>query len=322
MAKLFDIYGKNPGPGISKKEPEKTAFFKFFDTLKHKFWSLILINAIFFVSAVFFAALSLFVMSFFSTNKITSMFFYFLSCFPLIGLAPVMAGITRLTRDYVRGVPGFLWSDFVEAIKKNWKKSLIIGFYQFIISFLLIVSVSFYFLQATKDSVYYIPLGISYLISAIFIFSGYYLYMMVISLDLKIKEIIKNSLLFSFLCLGKNILVSIILLFINGSVFGLFLFSIVAGSQIISGISLALVMAITFGFSFLVISFVSFPAIKRFILDPYYEKHPEQTSDLMKLSQSEQAEYKEKELPEFVYHNGKMVHRSSLEEENVFEDNV
>ena len=65
------------------------------------------------------------------------------------------------------------------------------------------------------------------------------------------------------------------------------------------------------------VNFITFPALKKFIIDPYYEKNKDKTSESL-----DSEEQSGKPLPEYVYHNGRMVHRSVLEAETLFNDDV
>ena len=155
--------------------------------------------------------------------------------------------------------------------------------------------------------------------------ASYYVYMMTVTLKLKIREIIKNSFIFTMLCFLRNILLTLILAFwILFNAFLVYL-AITSGNAFVYGIVISVFMVLTFGIMFYTIAFFTFPPIKKYILDPYYEEHPEETSkSVTGKPNADEIDYnateKEQELPEFVYHNGKMVHRSSLETESVFSD--
>ena len=59
----------------------------------------------------------------------------------------------------------------------------------------------------------------------------------------------------------------------------------------------------------------------KFIIEPYYKKLDESKEDSQsdEDNQTENADKPEEES-EYVYHNGRMVHRSVLEQENLFND--
>ena len=74
-----------------------------------------------------------------------------------------------------------------------------------------------------------------------------------------------------------------------------------------------------------IMAFFTFPPIKKYILDPYYESHPEETSKPLNENEDDESVeteevVEEKEQPEYVYHNGRMVHRSIFEREKLLDE--
>ena len=81
--------------------------------------------------------------------------------------------------------------------------------------------------------------------------------------------------IFSMLCIGRNILLTLILLFwflVNAIIV---YFTIISGNAFVYGIMILFFMILTFGITFYTIAFFTFPPVKKYILDPYYEAHPE-----------------------------------------------
>ena len=90
-----------------------------------------------------------------------------------------------------------------------------------------------------------------------------------------------------------------------------------------------LLLLFIFSITLYIIAFFTFPPIKKHILDPYYKSHPEETSEQIESSiQSDELEdddksaNEDKNLPEYVYHNGRMVHRSIFEKEKLVDDEL
>ncbi len=153
------------------------------------------------------------------------------------------------------------------------------------------------------------------LAALVFLFMQYYVYTMAVTFDLKLSQILKNGLIFSFAVLLRNLLISLVLiamLFICFAIFTL-------GLSVTFFIGLLIIVIVCFvtGFMFYSVNYITFPALKKYIIDPYYEKNKDETSEVL-----EKEEQESKPLPEYVYHNGRMVHRSVLEAETVFDDDV
>ena len=305
---------------------EKNSFLKYFEILKDKFFKIMLLNAIYFtvVSILIFIIMGI-------SSAVTAIFgdvsdvWTLLTFLPLILLGPLTAAEMKLMREYVREEPGFFAQDLKKAFKDNFKQSIVIALFQYVIFWAIFIAFRFYYAGSGENTFYTIGLGVTIFVALATIVASYYFYMMTFTLKLTIREIIKNSFIFTMLCIGKNILLTIIIAFwlaFNGILVYL---SIISGNALMYGLTICVFMVLTFGILFYTIAFFTFPSIKQYILDPYYEQHPSETSQsVLDKPNAEDinfgAEPKEEDLPEFVYHNGKMVHRSAFEEEKVFSD--
>ena len=126
----------------------------------------------------------------------------------------------------------FLFHDFLQSFKQNFKKSFIISIFSLVIHLLLYISLSFYGQNMQSNKIIIIPYLFILLSYIIFIFMNYYINIMIISVDLKIITIIKNSFLLAFLCIKSNIFISIligIIIYIHLLIapFSIFLFFII-----------------------------------------------------------------------------------------------
>lgn len=307
---------------------EKNSVLKYFEILKDKIFKIMLLNAI------FFTVLSLLLVAVMGISyAVTSIFgnvsdlWTLLTFSPIVLIGPVMAAIMKLMRDYVREEPGFFLEDLKKAFKDNFKQSLIISIFYYVAVWVVIIAARFYYSFSGNGIFYTIGLGITIFVALAILVSGYYVYMMTVTLKLKIKELIKNSLIFTMLCFLRNVLLTILLA--AWVIFNAFLvyLAITSGNAFVYGIVICVFMVLTFGIMFYTIAYFTFPPIKKYILDPYYEAHPlESSKSVTDKPNADDIDYnaheEEKELPEFVYHNGKMVHRSALEAENVFSDEL
>lgn len=307
---------------------EKNSVLKYFEILKDKIFKIMLLNAI------FFTVLSLLLVAVMGISyAVTSIFgnvsdlWTLLTFSPIVLIGPVMAAIMKLMRDYVREEPGFFLEDLKKAFKDNFKQSLIISIFYYVAVWVVIIAARFYYSFSGNGIFYTIGLGVTIFVALAILVSGYYVYMMTVTLKLKIKELIKNSLIFTMLCFLRNVLLTILLA--AWVIFNAFLvyLAITSGNAFVYGIVICVFMVLTFGIMFYTIAYFTFPPIKKYILDPYYEAHPlESSKSVTDKPNADDIDYnaheEEKELPEFVYHNGKMVHRSALEAENVFSDEL
>ena len=245
MAGFFGLFNyEKEGPGIEKDGPKKKTFIVFFETFFRNFWKFIPLNLVY-------IAITLPVL----TN----------------GLANV--GITNVARNTARDKHSFGLSDFFETIKKNFKQGLLAGIINTVILFLITFSVWFYY--TGKGTFAVIGLGISLAMLFVFTVINFYLWTLIITFKFTLKQAYKNSFKFVFINMLKNLLCLLIrILIIAVNVAIIFL----SGRYWIFVLLIELlILALTYPcFNALLIQYCTFPAIKKYIIDPYYKEHPEE----------------------------------------------
>ena len=314
---------------MAKKTLEKNSLLKYFEIYKEKFFKIVILSAIYFTAVTLLLIISMALSNLMFEVLHLNNYLTPVAFLPLIVLGPITAAVIKLCRDFVRGEPSFMAEDFKLAFKRNWKQSTVIAIFQYVVIWVLYIAIPFYYnaMNATKDgeSIFFtFGLGISLFVALIFIFMSYYLYMMCVTLTLKIRELFKNAAIFSFLCLLRNILLTIILGAFLALVFTLCLYTIQLKNALLYGIMIMFFMIIFFGFILYTVSFFTFPPIKKYILDPYYEKNPTLTAEGDNTEISPDTDYSNDDInsenSEFVYINGRMVHRSAVNAEKIFSD--
>ncbi len=204
MANLFSfLHSPPPRKGVDKTIKKKKKIFSFTEIYFQKFWKLIQLN-----------------------------FIFILFCMPIITIGPALSATSYIIKNFATYNPIFLFHDFLQSFKENFKKSLIINIFFLLISFILYISLSFYGQNMQSNKIMIIPYLFILLSCVIFIFMNYYINMMIVLVDLKLIKIIKNSFLLAFLCIKSNLFISIligIILYIHLLIapFSIFLFFIV-----------------------------------------------------------------------------------------------
>jgi hypothetical protein len=197
---LFD-YTKE-GPGVRKDEPDKGPVRGTFEILFRRFWELIRLNlmlllfnlpalvvaflaATFLLSAVF-PGLSIETMTqILASHGISAIqgqqletaavsqlaIFYLLTAFTLVGtltvvVGPFQAGFAYILRNFIRDEHVFLWSDFWEQTKANWRQSLLGCLYSLAALIILTVNFSFYETQTA------LPQGFRFVMQILLIMIG------------------------------------------------------------------------------------------------------------------------------------------------------
>lgn len=190
-----------PGPGVSKDEPQKHGFFVFFELYFRKFWKLIEINMLFFICCVPFVILVFLLM----LIKLPVV----VAWIPIIGVAVMAPGLTYVLRNFARQENAFLWMDFRDTVKSNWRQSLAVGAVDFVVYLVMYFAIAFYHAQLAKSVWFVMLLAVCAMIAVIFTFMQYYIMLLLITFKLKIKEIFKNAFIFAFAGLGYNLLATL-----------------------------------------------------------------------------------------------------------------
>lgn len=338
---LFGNYTK-PGPGVSKDEPPKAAPIRFFEIYFRKFTKLCQANLIFVIPFAAVVALMVllyskgthYVLQFGSGDSLVVMDVWsrFVVPIPLILLSPFIAGLTYITRNFTREEHAFVWSDFWDAVKGNWKYFLINGCIVYVVYAVLSFAMTYYQSRATEQSLFYVPYWMCILFGIIFIFAQYYLPVMFITFDLKFKQFYKNAFIFVVAGFWRNILLTVI--------FGVLIYLAVAVIPIINltvFIFFLLLLFVLFSFISYLINFVVYPVVDRYMVKPYEKQQAVERGEIapddsdlkfrsaaeIVAEEREEAFYAPPEESEseseddedkYVFINGKLVKRSELKE--------
>lgn len=176
-------------------------------------------------------------------------------------------GAAYVVRGLYRGEPVFVWSDFFYAIKRNLKQGFFMGLVDALIMIVLAVDFIFFFTRGgtfTLDFMYFVIFALV----LIYMVMRFYIYLMLITFDLKISKIIKNALIFTVLGIKRNLLAiigSAILLAING---------LLIIWTLPSGFSLPVVLPFIYLFASLlfITTYAAYPVIDKHMIAPYVNK--------------------------------------------------
>lgn len=176
----------------------------------------------------------------------------------------VNVGTTYILRNVVRGEPVFVMSDFWYAIKKNWKQGLLYGILDVLLIAILAYDILYYRSNLAAGGIFMAMYVVGYGMAIIYSFVRTYAYLMIVTFDMKLLKILKNSLYFSVLGIKRNalaligtvILVSLDILLIN----------------VFMPIGLVIPFIILFGLVQFMSVYAAFPKIKQIMIDPYYKE--------------------------------------------------
>lgn len=123
----------------------------------------------------------------------------------LIGLVPCIfitgpftAGATYVMRNWARDEHSFVWSDFWDAVKANWKQALPVSLISGLMPLLMYVGWVFYGSLSSTSIIYVIPLCLMFLVFTLWKLSEMVIYTMMVTYDLSLKNLLRNALLLTF----------------------------------------------------------------------------------------------------------------------------
>ena len=234
------FYNNNvAGTGVSKNGPKKKPFFRYWELFGNKFWTFFKINLV-----------------------------YFLFCIPIVTFGPATAAMTALMRNIYLERPQFILHDFWVQFKKNFKQSFIIGMLDIFAIGVSVFEFWYYSIQPAVDTGGKILYMLSIAAQVLFLMMNFYIYPQIVSLNLNMGNIVKNS---------------VILVFVNlwGELVTLLCFAAYATLIMFFHIFvLTLAPLVPLAWLSFTSVFCCYPAIQKFIINPYYEQRGERNPEL------------------------------------------
>jgi uncharacterized membrane protein YesL len=176
-------------------------------------------------------------------------------------------GMTYVIRGIVRGEYVSTWSDFFSAIKKNFKQGIIIS----ILDAVIIILLGYDFIQYKANTGVFVWNAFYFaiiLFMFIYFIMRYYIYTILVTFDLPLSKIFKNAFLLSVLGFKRNItmlLSSALVAFISIYLYLIF-----------PTVGFMLPAILTVSFLWLIGIYCTYPVITKYMVDPYYEEHPQE----------------------------------------------
>ncbi len=126
-------------------------------------------------------------------NELFRMLVWLIPCLAITG--PFTAGLSYVTRNWARDEHAFIWTDFKDAVKANWKQSLILSVITSILPMAAYVGWRFYGQLAQNNIIMMVPQVLVVLVGLIWAISITYMHPLVVTYELKTKDVIRNGLL-------------------------------------------------------------------------------------------------------------------------------
>ena len=267
MAGFFGLFDyTKEGPGVDPNAPPSPGIVVFFQVFFRKFWKLIQVNLLFVLFNIpALAAMLAAVMFLFpaqvSDDIVLDLFFrlsvgFVLVAIPIITVGPAQAGFTYVLRNFAREEHAFIWYDFKDNAKKNLKQSLIICFIDFVLVIVFGFVINFYIKFPDGGSLTAFAAGIAIIAFIFFLMMHIYIYPMLVTFKLTVKQIYKNAFIFSIVGLIPNLMIIILCIAL---VLLTFFFNTYIG--------ILLYIFITSSFIGLILNSYAWPKLKKYMVD-------------------------------------------------------
>lgn len=307
---LFQFYTK-PGKGVRKEDvSQKFGVKRFFTTFVDKFWKLSILNLLFFLvnlplfsmfaylagvggvpyqtpSGVLFQPLAGVMLH--GENPIFQTFYgvvgvqvehtyptlftnilFYVGLLSLLTFGLACAAMTYVQRNFVKAQPTDLAVDFFTCIKRNWKQAILMGLLDLFFVFVIAYDAVSY-LYANQSFTMLLMLYATGFLSILYLLMRPYMYLMMVTFDIKISRIIKNSLILTAKAIGRNLLCGILSALV-------LLLNVVAFALLPSlGVGMFFIFTVSIAWFFQV--YAAWPVVKKYMIDPYYEETSEEPEE-------------------------------------------
>ncbi len=268
---LFDRKSK-PGKGVMRRTKPQNRFVLFFSILFRKFLSFMNLSVIYGVAILPTLIPLLLVMGLASAPLVAGMEEGFSSVMDLFyrvvfsylfavlwGMGPATAGITYVTRNWADETHAWIWNDFKKAAADNWKQAIAVYLADVVIFVLLYLSLQIYgTMEGFLGSLRYLVI----VFGVVYTMMHFYLYPMMVTFQMSLKELYKNSLMLAIGKLPVNLMLLAVLLLLHG---GGFCLTLVRNNGFILVVMMLLESVLLFGISSYFLNFHVYPTLKGYM---------------------------------------------------------
>lgn len=126
--------------------------------------------------------------------------------FPCIAITgPFTAGISKIMRNWARDEHAFVWSDFKDAVKENWKQGLLVSFLTGLMPLIVFYGYTFYGDQAQANMLFLVPQAMVVIVGMLWSISVTYMYPLMVCYQAKAKDMLKNAFLLGIARLPQSV---------------------------------------------------------------------------------------------------------------------
>ncbi|MBQ9263197.1 MAG: YesL family protein [Clostridia bacterium] len=134
-------------------------------------------------------------------------------CIPCILITgPVKAGVAYVTRNWARDEHAFIWSDFKDAVKENWKQALGISAITSVLPLVVYLAYQFYGEQARSSMIFMVPQMLVVMLGIVWALGCLFFYPVIVTYKVSFSQLIKNGLIMAVARLPQTVGIRLLLL--------------------------------------------------------------------------------------------------------------
>ncbi len=171
-------------------------------------------------------------------------------------------GMAYIFRNFAREDHAYIWGDYVSTIKRNFFPAMILGILDLVFGAVICYDIIFFLYNTGVNFATDIMFWVAVFLGIIYFIMRFYMYTILVTFKLSIFKVIKNSFIFTFLCIKRNAvgLIGII--------------AVLALNYLLIAVFPPLGVIIPFLFTVSLLGFIgaytAYPGIKQHMIDPYY----------------------------------------------------
>ena len=215
-------YGKSGKGDFNKEDLPTNRWQLFWEMLRVRFSALIRLNLMYVVAwlptmiVLMIGALSL------TTGMITEdgqvvenvveqaqsiLFFTLVLLIPCVTITGIVTpGVAYVTRNWSRDEHAFIWSDFKDAVKENWKQGIVLSLVTSLVPIIVYTCWNFYgSLASTQSAFMMVPQVLVLMVGVIWYLAITYMHPLIVSYKLKMKDVVRNGVLLAIARLPMSV---------------------------------------------------------------------------------------------------------------------
>lgn len=287
MAGIFGFFDyTKPGRGLRKEELEKTGIALYFDIFFRRIWKIIALNLFYILVSIPAIVIAFFLSNYFIGVLLTLSGINIDSdissaagilnlpltviILQITGSGPASVAMNYVLRKYVNDTHSWVWSDFIDNIKSNFKQGIGVYLVNVLVISLCVIGMLFYTF-VMKGTLGYVLRTILMVFTIIFLLMQKYTYMLVSGFELKFKHIYKNAFILTIAGMKWNIFSAAVILALMYGTYSLFM--------TIPPIGLAAFILLYFSVITFTQIFITNNVVKKYVLKPMESKNSDESAE-------------------------------------------